>query len=105
MARRIEIDAVEPPAFGEVAIDERIDAALLAHHAFDDVAEELRLRVAILRAFDFLPEPMGLELGDHVSEVDAGHVHLVERLDGGKSCRGPRLGTSARGTSRGLFVA
>ena len=60
------IDAVEPPAFGEVTIDERIDAALLAHHAFDDVAEELRLGVAILAAFDLLPEPMGLELGDHV---------------------------------------
>ena len=105
MARRIEFDAVEPPAFGKVAIDERIDAALLAHHAFDDVAEELRLGIAILRAFDFLPEPMGLELGDHVGQVDAGHVHLVERLDGGESCRGPRLGASSRWTSRRLFVA
>ena len=83
-----------------MAVDERIDAALLAHHALDDVAEELRLGVAILRAFDFLPEPVGLELGDHVGEVDAGHVHLVERLNGGKSRRGPCLGTSRR-----LFLA
>src|SRR5512145_2725313 len=34
------IDAVEPPAFGEMAVDKRIDAALLAHHALDDVAKE-----------------------------------------------------------------
>src|SRR5512144_1725154 len=54
------IDAVEPPAFSEVTIDQGIDAALLAHHALDDVAEELRLGVRILAAFDFLPEPVDL---------------------------------------------
>src|SRR4030042_3657046 len=32
------IEAVEPPALGEMAVDERIDAALLAHHALDDGA-------------------------------------------------------------------
>ena len=84
------IDAVEPPAFGELLVDQRVDTALLAHHALDEVAEEGGLGIAILAAFDLLAEPMRLELGDHIVEVDAGHVHLVERLDGGESRRAPR---------------
>src|SRR5215813_4234265 len=48
------VDAIEPPALREMTVDERIDAALLAHHAFHDVTEELELRVAILATFDFL---------------------------------------------------
>ena len=47
MARRIEFDAREPPAFGELLIDQRIDLELLAHHALDEVAEEGGLGVAI----------------------------------------------------------
>ena len=39
-----------PPAFGQMAVDQRVDAELLAHHAFHDVAEELRLGVAISEA-------------------------------------------------------
>ncbi len=47
-----------------MAVDERVDAELLPHHALDDVAEELRLGVAILAALHLLAEPMRLELGD-----------------------------------------
>ena len=69
-------------------------AELLAHHAFDEVAEEGGLGVAILAALDLLAEAMGLELGDDLVEIDPGHVHLIERLHGGK----------ARGASGGRAV-
>ena len=34
------IDTGQPPAFGQLLIDHGIELALLAHHAFDKVAEE-----------------------------------------------------------------
>ena len=90
----MEIDACEPPAFGELAVDQRIDLELLAHDAFDQVAEEGRLCVRILATLDLLPEPVRLELGDDLCQVDPRHVHLVERLHGGE----------ARGATRGRAV-
>ena len=76
--------------------------ALLAHDALDEVAEECASASQVLAALDLLAEPMRLELGDDLVEVDAGHVHLVERLDGGEARRAPRLGTSPRGLRPGL---
>src|SRR6476661_2822121 len=90
------VDAVEPPTFRQMTIDERIDAALLAHHALDDVTKKLRLCVAILAALDLLAQAVGFELGDNAVQIDGGHVHLIERLHGGKACRGARLGISRR---------
>ena len=58
--------------------------ALVADHAGDDVAEEGRVGVAVLVAVDFLAEPVGLELGDHLGKRRAAEVHLVERLHGGE---------------------
>ena len=97
------IDAGEPPALGELLVDQRIDLELLAHHAIDEVAEEGGFGVGILAALDLLAEPMRLELGDHLVEVDAGHVHLIERLHGGEpggasgGSAGSRLGFFAHG--------
>src|SRR3989337_1266757 len=48
------IDAGQPPARGELVVDQRVDTELLAHHAFDEVAEEADLRLAELAAFDLL---------------------------------------------------
>jgi hypothetical protein len=48
------IDAHEPPAFGELLVDQRIDLELLAHDALDQIAEEGRLGIAILAALDLL---------------------------------------------------
>ena len=42
------IDAGEPPALGELLVDQGIDLELLAHHALDEVAEEGGFRVGIL---------------------------------------------------------
>src|SRR5512147_806652 len=63
------IDAGEPPPLRELLIDQGIDLELLAHHAFDEVAEECGLGVAILAALDLLAQAMRLELGDHVVQV------------------------------------
>src|SRR5262245_25640477 len=86
------IHASETPAFGQLLVDERIDLDLLAHHARDQVAEEGGLGVSILAILDLLAETMRLEFGDYVGQVDAGHVHLVERLHGGKPGGAARSG-------------
>src|SRR5262245_21177172 len=44
------IDAGQPPALGELPVDQRIDFKLLAHDALDQIAEELRLCLAELTA-------------------------------------------------------
>src|SRR4029079_3048423 len=80
------IDAGQPPALGKLLVDQRIDLELLAHHAIDEVAEEGGFGVGILATLDLLAEPMRLELGNHLVEVNAGHVHLIERLHGGQPC-------------------
>jgi hypothetical protein len=84
------VHAGEPPPFSKLLVDQRIDLELSAHHAFDEVTEEGGLGVAILRALDLLAQAVLLELGDHLVQVDAGHVHLIERLDGGKPGGAPR---------------
>src|SRR5262249_13141362 len=61
-------------------IDQRIEAALLPHHARNDVAKEGRLGGQILRTLDLATDPMALELGEDVVQARAGDVHLVERL-------------------------
>src|SRR5262245_33674458 len=86
------IDAREPPALGELLVDQRVDAKLLAHHTLDDVAEEFRLRLGVAAALDFLAQAMRRKFGDHLVEVDAGHVHLVKRLN-----RGEARGAAGRG--------
>ena len=61
-------------------VDQRIELALLAHHAADDIAKERRLRRQILLALDLAADPMTLELGQDVVEAGAGDIHLIERL-------------------------
>src|SRR5262249_28281226 len=73
-------DALERPALRQHLIDQRIEAALLPHHARNDVAKEGRLGGQILRTLDLATDPMALELGEDVVQARAGDVHLVERL-------------------------
>src|ERR1700752_7859 len=56
------IDAREPPALGELLVDQRVDAKLLAHHALDYGAEEFRLRLGVAVTLDRRAQAMGLEL-------------------------------------------
>src|SRR4030042_3928837 len=49
------IDAGQPPACGELVVDQRVDTELLAHHAFDEVAAEADLRLAAFAAFPLPP--------------------------------------------------
>src|SRR5262245_44442078 len=63
------IDAREPPALGELLVDQGVDAKLLAHHALDNVAEKFRLRLGVAVAFDLLAQTMGREFGDDLVEV------------------------------------
>ena len=97
------IDACEPPAFCQLLIDQRIDLELFAHHALDEIAEEGCLGVALLAVLDVLAETLGFELGDHLVQVDAGHVHLIERLDRGEPgcaagrCAGLRFASPGHG--------
>ena len=79
------LDAFERPAAGERRVDLRIEAALLAHHAADDVAEIGRFRRPVLHALDFAAEPMAFEFGHDVVEAGAGKIHLVKRLHRGEA--------------------
>ena len=79
------IDAGQPPAFGQLRVDHRVDRQLLAHHALDQVAEEGGFDLGILAAVDLFAQAMGLELGDDLVEVDPGHVHLIEGLNRGEA--------------------
>ena len=81
------LDALERPALRQRLVDQRIELALLAHHAGDDVAEERRLGRQILRALDLAAEPVAFEFGEDLVEAGAGKVHLVERLHGGEPGR------------------
>ena len=56
------LDALERPAFRQRLVDHRIELALLAHHAGDDVAEERGLGREILRALDLAADPVAFEL-------------------------------------------
>ena len=49
--------------FASAVVDHRVELALLAHHAADDVAEEGGLRRQILLALDLAADPVALELG------------------------------------------
>ena len=81
------LDALERPALRQRLVDQRIELALLAHHAADDVAEERRLGRQILRALDLAAEPVALELGEDFVQAGAGEIHLVERLHRGEPRR------------------
>src|ERR1039457_6294211 len=74
------LDALERPAFRQRLVDDRVELALLAHHAGHDVAEERGLGRQILRALDLAAEPVALEFGEDLVQAGAGEVHLVERL-------------------------
>src|SRR5687768_14501432 len=50
------IDAGQPPAFGKLLVNQRIDAELLAHDALHEVAEESGLRLGVLAALDLAAE-------------------------------------------------
>ena len=78
------LDALERPAARERRVDLRIELALLAHHAADDVAEIGGFRRPVLRAFDLAAEPMAFELGHDVVKAGAGKIHLIKRLHGGE---------------------
>src|SRR5581483_1947200 len=86
------LDARERPPLRQHAIDHRIEAALLAHDAADDVAEERRFRGKILLTFHFAADPMALELGEDFVQRRRCHVHLVERLHRGKARRSAPIG-------------
>src|SRR5262249_19290522 len=86
------LNALERPAAGERLVDHRIEAALLAHHARDHVAEERRLGRQILRAFHLAADPVTLELGQNLVQAGAGDVHLIERLHGGEPCGAAPIG-------------
>ena len=81
-------------------VDQRIELALLAHHAGDDVAEEGGLGGEILLAFDLAADPVAFELGEDFVHAGAGDVHLVERLHRGE----PRRAAPVR-LARVLFAS
>ncbi len=91
------LDALERPAARQRRVDLRIEPALLAHHAADDVAKERGFRRPVLRALDLAAEPMALELGQDLVEPGAGEVHLIERLHGGKPRRAALVGLAGFG--------
>ena len=95
------LDALERPAARQRGIDLRIEPALLAHDAADDVAKKGRFRRPVLRAFDLAAEPMALELGQNLVQAGAGEVHLVKRLHGGEPRRAALVGL-ARFSRSGL---
>ena len=81
-------------------MDGRVELALVADDAGNDLAEEGRIGIAILVAVDLLAEPIGLELGEHLRQRRAGKLHLIERLHGRKPRRTAlvgRLGVAAHG--------
>ena len=63
------LDALERPGLRQRVVDQRIELALLAHHAADDVAEERGLRRQILLAFDLAADPVALELGQDLVQA------------------------------------
>ena len=86
------LDALERPASGQRRVDLRVELALLAHHAADDVAKVGGLRRPVLRAFDLAAEPVAFEFGHDLVEAGAGKIHLIKRLHGGKPCRAALVG-------------
>ena len=66
--------------FSQCLVDQRIERALLAQNAGDDIAEERGLGGKILRAFNLAPDPVDFEFGEDVVEARTGDVHLIERL-------------------------
>src|SRR3974390_679065 len=76
------LDALERPLLGQRLVDQRIELALLAHHAGNDVTEECPLGRQILSTLDFLANPVALEFGEDIIQARTGHVHLIKRLHG-----------------------
>src|SRR5438477_9790867 len=85
-------DPLERPRLGKRRVDQRVELALLAHHARDHVAEEGSFRGQIFVAFDLPPDPVTLELRQNVVEARAGKLHLVKRLHGREPGRAPPVG-------------
>ena len=80
------LDAFERPAAAQRIVDLRIEPALLADDAADNVAEKGRFRRPVLRAFNLAAEPMVLELRQDFVQAGADEVHLIKRLHGGEPC-------------------
>jgi hypothetical protein len=74
----------------------RVELALVADHAGDDLAEIGGVGLAVLLAIKLGAEAEGLELGEHVAEQRAGDVELVERLHGSKPRRPPLVRRAGR---------
>ena len=91
------LDALERPGLRQGVVDQRIELALLAHHAADDVAEEGGLGRQVLLAFDLAADPVALELGQDLVQSGRCDVHLVQRLHGGKPCRAAPVGLALLG--------
>ena len=79
------------PCASAVSI-KRIELALFAHDAADDIAEERGFRGQVLRALDLAADPMALEFGHDVVHAGAGDVHLVECLHRRQPRRAPTIG-------------
>src|SRR5262249_32156491 len=86
------LDALERPTLRQHVVDQRIEHALLAHHAADHVAEERGLGRQVLLAFDFAPDPMTLELRQDVVPAGTGDIHPGERLHCGQPGRTAPVG-------------
>ena len=79
-------------------MDHRVDAALHAHDAGDERAEERAVGGPELLALDLAAEAMRLELGNDGGKRRPAHVHLVERLNGAEPGRPALIGRPRRHT-------
>ncbi len=77
MARRIEVDAREPPARRETFHDGAIDLRLVVGDAAYDGRKELFVRIAHLAV---TAEAMLDELASHGFSVHARELHLIDGL-------------------------
>src|ERR1051326_2557986 len=94
------LHALERPPARECAIDQRIEAALLAQEAADDLTKEPGLGRQIFRTLDLAAEPVALELRQDVVERGRRDIHLVERLHR-REPRGAAAAGLAPGPGRG----
>ena len=89
----------------ELAVDDGIEILLPPDDALEDAGEMLLVGAGDGAVVRVLADAVGLELVDHLGEIGAGHVHLVERLHGGKPRPAPRQGAAAWDVRSGVVGA